>query len=217
VCGVAHVQACGFYCIARYQKEMDPNWVVAYYQEYYPNCAHDYLNETHSLEPMTHADYEVWRSLPQNLGLRGLDCVLHSVDSTYSVYLSALYWAFVTVTTVGYGDIAPKNDNERMFVMIMDFVGTAIFAITVGQITAMVGTSNVIENAYAEQKAGMEDFLRRQNVPKYLRKLIREHYRTNCDRIAVANQTEIVDRLSPSLRKAVQIHIKKGIVSKVMP
>ena len=36
------------------------------------------------------------------------------------------YWAFTTLTTVGYGDIVPVNNDERIFTVVMEFVGLTV-------------------------------------------------------------------------------------------
>lgn len=33
-------------------------------------------------------------------------------------YLTAYYWALMTVTTVGYGDVAPHTSYERSFAIV---------------------------------------------------------------------------------------------------
>ena len=40
-------------------------------------------------------------------------------------YLSCVYWAFQTVTTVGYGDFSPANSTEILFTLVWMFVGVA--------------------------------------------------------------------------------------------
>lgn len=49
-------------------------------------------------------------------------------------YVSSLYWAFTTMTTVGYGDIAPITANERLFNIVSIIIACGVFAYTVGSI-----------------------------------------------------------------------------------
>ncbi len=57
-------------------------------------------------------------------------------DSFHS-FFDAIYWAVITLTTVGYGDIYPVTDLGRVFGMISSFIGIAIIALPTGVITAV--------------------------------------------------------------------------------
>ncbi len=43
-------------------------------------------------------------------------------------YLDSLWWAFTTVTTVGYGDIVPITSLGKIIGIVSMLVGTALFA-----------------------------------------------------------------------------------------
>lgn len=47
-------------------------------------------------------------------------------------YLTSVYWAFTTLTTVGYGDITAHTQWERGFSVLMLMAGAAVFAMLVG-------------------------------------------------------------------------------------
>lgn len=55
---------------------------------------------------------------------------------SFDTFFDAIYWAMVTLTTVGYGDIYPTSDMGRVVSMISSFVGIAIVALPTGIITA---------------------------------------------------------------------------------
>lgn len=57
-------------------------------------------------------------------------------EATFSSFFDALYWATVTLTTVGYGDLCPVTDVGRVVSMLSSLFGVAIIALPSGVITA---------------------------------------------------------------------------------
>lgn len=77
--------------------------------------------------------------------------VMFSVEpSNFRSFFDAIYWAVVTLTTVGYGDVYPLTDFGRVVSMISSLVGMAIVALPTGIITA--GFMTELENHYSNQE-----------------------------------------------------------------
>lgn len=55
---------------------------------------------------------------------------------TFHSFFDALYWATVTLTTVGYGDLCPVTNIGRVVSMLSSLFGVAIIALPSGVITA---------------------------------------------------------------------------------
>lgn len=55
---------------------------------------------------------------------------------TFDTFFDAVYWATVSLTTVGYGDIYPMSYIGRMIAMLSSFFGIAIVALPAGVVTA---------------------------------------------------------------------------------
>ena len=55
---------------------------------------------------------------------------------TFDTFFDAVYWATVSLTTVGYGDIYPMSYIGRMIAMLSSFFGIAIVALPTGVVTA---------------------------------------------------------------------------------
>ena len=60
----------------------------------------------------------------------------HTGEETFHSFFDALYWATVTLTTVGYGDLTPVTDVGRIVSMVSSLFGVAIIALPSGVITA---------------------------------------------------------------------------------
>ena len=63
--------------------------------------------------------------------------ILFNVEpSTFPNFFDALYWATISLTTVGYGDIYAVSTTGKIITMISSFLGIAIVALPTGIITA---------------------------------------------------------------------------------
>ncbi len=54
----------------------------------------------------------------------------------FNTFFDALYWATISITTIGYGDISPVTSIGRMITMISALMGMAVIALPTGIITA---------------------------------------------------------------------------------
>ena len=63
--------------------------------------------------------------------------VIESVrpDSQFQTVASGVYWAIVTMTTVGYGDVVPQTELGRLLASVVMLLGFGIIAIPTGILT----------------------------------------------------------------------------------
>lgn len=69
--------------------------------------------------------------------------VFNVEPESFNTFFDAIYWATVSLTTVGYGDIYPVTTIGRIVTMVSSVFGIAIVALPAGIITA--GYMNEIE------------------------------------------------------------------------
>ena len=53
-------------------------------------------------------------------------------------YINSIYWAVITMITVGYGDISPQNSIEKVFVCLMSMLCCFVFAYALNHIGSII-------------------------------------------------------------------------------
>ena len=61
-------------------------------------------------------------------------------EPTWHRYIASLYFAFTTLTTVGFGDIHANNPREMLFCMFCQILGVAWYAFVVSTMTQLLGS-----------------------------------------------------------------------------
>jgi voltage-gated potassium channel len=65
--------------------------------------------------------------------------VERSVNPTFASFGDALWWATVTITTVGYGDIYPTTATGRFVAVVLMFSGIGVLGILAGALASFFG------------------------------------------------------------------------------
>ena len=56
--------------------------------------------------------------------------------SSFETFFDAIYWATVSITTIGYGDYTPASEVGKLVTILSSLVGVAVIALPTGIITA---------------------------------------------------------------------------------
>jgi hypothetical protein len=80
-------------------------------------------------------------------------------------YTAALYWAFSTLTTVGYGDISARTVGEQLFSMLMMLLGVSWYAYVVGSMSTIMSSFDR-QNKQVREKVRLDEERRTGGVQR---------------------------------------------------
>ena len=89
-------------------------------------------------------------------------------------YASSLYWGVMTLTTIGYGDIAPVSTFEQCFCIFAMLLGAGYYAYVVGTMCSLVQGLDATNLAFQEQMDAMNTYFDGCSLPPVLRSRIRK-------------------------------------------
>ncbi|KAL5545105.1 hypothetical protein UlMin_008889, partial [Ulmus minor] len=96
-------------------------------------------------------------------------------------YITSLYFAIVTMATLGYGDIHAVNVREMIFVMIYVSLDMFLGAYLLGNIAALIVKGSNTEK-FRDKMADLIKYMNRNKIDKHTSKKIKDHLRLQYDR-----------------------------------
>ncbi|KAL4456036.1 hypothetical protein ABPG73_011548 [Tetrahymena malaccensis] len=144
-----------------------------------------------------------------------IDNLKINANSFMDYYQVAIYFATVTVYTVGYGDISPCTILECSFVTLTIIITGIIFAYAINQIGLIMQNINSSKTILKEDLMIMNKFMQQKNVNQDLRMRIRnylEHMHRQFQENNSEGQKKVINKISPSLLKEMNQDIYKEFI-----
>lgn len=124
------------------------------------------------------------------------------------LYLAAVYWSTTTLTTVGYGDLIPTTDAERVYAAVAMCIGGIFYGYVVGNISSMVANSDLNKNAFYQGMDLIQAWLdHHTQIPASVRRQIRQYFKNYLMEKSAKNEADIVDELPPHALKEVAEYV----------
>ncbi|CAD8136310.1 unnamed protein product [Paramecium pentaurelia] len=159
----------------------------------------------------------VWHGIAfYNDGYSWLDAYELRDKGNASKYNTAIYWATMTMTTVGYGDITAKNNLELLINNLTMLIASIVFAYSVNSIGIFV--SNMYKGAmeYSRSVTLINTFMSKNKIQFELQTRIRSYLEYIWQEEQNMNDEEVatlIGKLSSNLQEELQYQLRGNILS----
>lgn len=135
--------------------------------------------------------------------------------SKNEMYVWSMYWAITTLTTVGYGDIVPANNVERVYTTFAQLIGAVIFATMMAQISTLMMALDRQAALIEEKLDGVKEYVASRKLAKPLAARVKRHFKYYYSRRPAFDEIALLNECPPSLRADVQRFILQGTLGKL--
>jgi hypothetical protein len=134
---------------------------------------------------------------------------------TIPTYLDSIYWCITTLTTVGYGDISPVTDLQKILTMIAMILGVGVYGFVIGNIASLLSNIDVVKTEFLKQMEDINSFLTYKSVPKRLKQKVQNYYQYVWHNRMAHCEYEVLSNLPPSLKNEISLHMHRNLIEQV--
>lgn len=136
-------------------------------------------------------------------------------NNLHHQYVFSLYWAVTTMTTIGYGDITPSTQSERIFGSFAMLAGAITYAYGITNIVTLAASFNNRLTAFHDLMDQVNDYMKYRKLPRELQGEIVQYFHYLRDNNMIFKEQELLEQFSVSLRNRVCSHVHKDIIEAV--
>eukprot|EP00405_Crypthecodinium_cohnii_P035180 CAMPEP_0206528080 /NCGR_PEP_ID=MMETSP0325_2-20121206/1739_1 /ASSEMBLY_ACC=CAM_ASM_000347 /TAXON_ID=2866 /ORGANISM="Crypthecodinium cohnii, Strain Seligo" /LENGTH=527 /DNA_ID=CAMNT_0054023629 /DNA_START=719 /DNA_END=2302 /DNA_ORIENTATION=+ len=136
-------------------------------------------------------------------------------DTAWKLYVACLYFTSYTITSVGYGDIGPKNIIETIVATVMIIVSGISWAVVLGQVSGIVSNLGSEEQEFRSRMDELNSMMEDRVMDPTMRQRLRTFFLSNRSARRRNRQRQIISEMSSGLQGEVVLELNRMWIAKV--
>ncbi|XP_059688744.1 potassium voltage-gated channel subfamily H member 3 [Gavia stellata] len=132
--------------------------------------------------------------------------------SLRSAYITSLYFALSSLTSVGFGNVSANTDTEKIFSICTMLVGALMHAVVFGNVTAIIQRLYARRFLYHSRTRDLHDYIRIHRIPRPLKRRILEYFQSTWAANNGIDTAELLQSLPEELRADIALHLHKELL-----
>ncbi|XP_052005086.1 potassium voltage-gated channel subfamily H member 7-like [Xyrauchen texanus] len=137
----------------------------------------------------------------------------NSGPSIKDKYVTALYFTFSSLTSVGFGNVSPNTNSEKIFSICVMLIGSLMYASIFGNVSAIIQRLYSGTARYHTQMLRVKEFIRFHQIPNPLRQRLEEYFQhswtyTN----GIDMNTEVLKGFPECLQADICLHLNSSLL-----
>uniref|UniRef100_A0A668AH63 Potassium voltage-gated channel, subfamily H (eag-related), member 6b n=1 Tax=Myripristis murdjan TaxID=586833 RepID=A0A668AH63_9TELE len=151
-------------------------------------------------------------NLAEQLGKAYNDSDSTSGPSIKDKYVTALYFTFSSLTSVGFGNVSPNTNSEKIFSICVMVIGSLMYASIFGNVSAIIQRLYSGTTRYHTQMLRVKEFIRFHQIPGDLRQRLEEYFQHAWSYTNGIDMNAVLKGFPECLQADICLHLNRSLL-----
>ncbi|XP_072311602.1 voltage-gated inwardly rectifying potassium channel KCNH6 isoform X2 [Eucyclogobius newberryi] len=151
-------------------------------------------------------------NLAEQLGKAYNDSDSRTGPSVKDKYVTALYFTLSSLTSVGFGNVSPNTNSEKIFSICVMVIGSLMYASIFGNVSAIIQRLYSGTTRYHTQMLRVKEFIRFHQIPGGLRQRLEEYFQHAWSYTNGIDMNAVLKGFPESLQADICLHLNRSLL-----
>uniref|UniRef100_A0A665T3U6 Potassium voltage-gated channel, subfamily H (eag-related), member 6a n=1 Tax=Echeneis naucrates TaxID=173247 RepID=A0A665T3U6_ECHNA len=151
-------------------------------------------------------------NLADQIGKQYNDSDVTSGPSIKDKYVTALYFTFSSLTSVGFGNVSPNTNPEKIFSICVMLIGSLMYASIFGNVSAIIQRLYSGTARYHTQMLRVKEFIRFHQIPGGLRQRLEEYFQHAWSYTNGIDMNAVLKGFPECLQADICLHLNRSLL-----